>query len=58
MSFDDLFIKRYFNSYVVKESNTFDNREIFQYLQGREAMLESKRIESKIFDFEQNLWEY
>ncbi len=58
MSFDDLFIKRYFNSYIIKESNTFNNRAIFQYLQGKEAMLESKRIESEIFDFEQNLWEY
>ena len=58
MSFDDLFIKRYFNSYIVKESNTFNNRDIFQYLQGKEAMLESRRIESEIFDFEQNLWEY
>ena len=58
MSFDDLFIKRYFNSYIVKESNTFNNRDVFQYLQGKEAMLESKRIESEIFDFEQNLWEY
>ncbi len=58
MSFDDLFIKRYFNSYIVKESNTFNNRDVFQYLQGKEAMLESKRIEAEIFDFEQNLWEY
>ena len=58
MSFDDLFIKRYFNSYIVKESNRFDNRDIFQYLQGKEAMLESRRIENEIFDFEQNLWEY
>ncbi|VAW21669.1 hypothetical protein MNBD_BACTEROID01-2603 [hydrothermal vent metagenome] len=58
MSFDDLFIKRYFNSYIVKESNRFDSRGIFQYLQGKQAMLESKRIEKKIFNFEQDLWEY
>ncbi|NOY96517.1 MAG: gliding motility protein GldN [Chlorobi bacterium] len=58
MSFDDLFIKRYFNSYIVKESNRFDSRGIFQYLQGKQAMLESKRIENKIFNFEQDLWEY
>ncbi|MDX9883072.1 MAG: gliding motility protein GldN [Prolixibacteraceae bacterium] len=58
MSFDDLFIKRYFNSYVVKESNTFNNRDISSYLSGREAMLESKRIENEIFNFEQDLWEY
>jgi len=58
MSFDDLFVKRYFNSYVVKESNTFNNRDISAYLSGRDAMLESKRIENEIFNFEQDLWEY
>jgi len=58
MSFDDLFIKRFFNSYIVKESNIYNNRDISAYLSGREAMLESKRLENEIFDFEQNLWEY
>ncbi len=58
LSFDDLFIKRRFNSYVVKESNTFNNRNISSYLSGRDAMLESKRIENEIFNFEQDLWEY
>ncbi|WP_372949256.1 gliding motility protein GldN [Mariniphaga sp.] len=58
MSFDDLFIKRFFNSYVVKESNVYNNRDISAYLSGKNAMLESKRIESEMFDFEQNLWEY
>ncbi len=58
MSFDDLFIKRFFNSYVVQESNVYNNRQISAYLTGRDAMIESKRIEREIFDFEQNLWEY
>jgi len=58
MSFDDLFIKRKFNSYVVKESNVYNNRAISQYLSGRDAMLESKRIEKEIFNYEQDLWEY
>ncbi len=58
MSFDDLFIKRFFSSYVVQESNVYNNRLISSYLNGREAMLESKRIENKIFNFEQDLWEY
>ncbi len=57
-SFDDIFIKRMFSSYVVKESNVYNNRDISAYLQGKEAMLESKRIEEKIFNFEQDLWEY
>lgn len=58
MSFDDLFVKRFFNSYIVQESNVYDNRNISAYLRGKEAMLESKKIENKIFNFEQDLWEY
>lgn len=58
MSFDDLFIKRLFNSYVVVEENVYNNRPITQYLSGAEAMYESQRIETEIFDFEQDLWEY
>ncbi len=58
MSFDDLFIKRMFNSYVIKESNVYNNRDITSFLSGRDAMLESKKIENEIFDFEQDLWEY
>jgi gliding motility associated protien GldN len=58
MSFDDLFIKRFFSSYIVRESNPFDNRDISAYLTGKNAMLEAKNIEDKIFNFEQDLWEY
>jgi gliding motility associated protien GldN len=57
-SFDDVLLKRKFNSYIVKEENVYNNRNISQYLNGKDAMLESKRIESEIFDYEQNLWEY
>ncbi|HEX7583677.1 MAG TPA: gliding motility protein GldN [Prolixibacteraceae bacterium] len=57
-SFDDIFLKRKFDSYIVKEENIYNNRDISQYLSGKNAMLESKRIENSIFDFEQNLWEY
>ncbi len=58
MSYDALFIKRLFNSYIVKESNVYNNRDISAYLSGKQAMLESKRIEEEIFNFEQDLWEY
>jgi len=57
-SYDDLFLKRIFTSYILKESNIYNNRAISQYLSGKDAMLESKKIESDIFDYEQNLWEY
>ena len=58
LSFDDVFLKRKFNSYIVKEENIYNNREISQYLGSKDAMIESKRIENSIFDYEQNLWEY
>jgi len=58
LSFDDVILKRKFNSYIVKEENVFNNREIGNYLGSKDAMLESKRIENSIFDYEQNLWEY
>jgi gliding motility associated protien GldN len=58
VSFDDLFIKRTFNSYVVTYENVYNNRDISAYLSGKDAMLESKRIEEEIFNYEQDLWEY
>lgn len=58
LSFDDYLIKRTFNSYVVTEENIYNNRGISAYLSGKNAMLESKQIEEKIFNYEQDLWEY
>lgn len=58
ISFDDIFYKRRFNGYIVKESNVFDNRNINLYLQGIEIMLESERIEEFIFNFGHDMWEY
>ncbi len=58
VSFDDLFIKRTFNSYIVIAENVYNNRDISSYLSGKDAMLESKRIEDVIFNYEQDLWEY
>jgi len=58
LSFDDIMLKRKFNSYIVKEENIYNNRAISNYLGSKDAMLESKRIENSIFDYEQNLWEY
>ncbi len=54
---EDLFWKRKFSSYVFKETNVFD-RKIDTYKQDLDLLLESKRIEHEIFQFEQDLWEY
>ena len=56
-SYDDIFIQRYFDSYITRESNVH-NREITQYLTGEDAILESEKIEDKIFDIENDMWEY
>ncbi len=57
LSYDEVFIKRLFDSYIYKEQNVFDRR-ISQYATGLDAMLESERIQREMFDFEQFLWEY
>ena len=57
-SFDDIFIKRHFGSYIVKEANVYNNRGIDTYSLGVEAMLESNRIRNDIFTFEHDLWEF
>ena len=57
-SFDDIIVKRYFSSYIVQESNTYNNRLIENYTIGMETMLEAERIKNQIFNLEQDLWEY
>jgi gliding motility associated protien GldN len=58
LSFDDLFLTRKFDGYVVKEENTYNNRSIEQYATGEYAAKESERIKNSIFNYEQDLWEY
>lgn len=57
-SFDDIFIKRHFGSYITQEANVFDNRNIEEYTVGKEAILESKRIEQEIFEWEHDVWKF
>ncbi|OIQ37022.1 MAG: hypothetical protein BM555_01575 [Crocinitomix sp. MedPE-SWsnd] len=57
MSFDDLFWKRMFQSYITKESNLYD-RELQNYRAGVDALLESEKIKEKIFTFEHDLWSF
>jgi gliding motility associated protien GldN len=58
LSFDDLFLTRRFDGFIVKEENTYDNRSIEQYAKGDYAAKESDRIKNSIFNYEQDLWEY
>lgn len=56
-SYDDLFIKRYFSSYIIRESNRFE-RSINTYSIGDESLAESELISDKIFNLEDDMWEY
>jgi len=57
LTYDDIFQKRFFSSFVFMESNPY-NRIISEYESGLEALLEGERVKEKIFNFEQDLWEY
>ncbi len=56
-SFDDIFQKRLFGSYIYKESNVYDRR-IEDYRQGISQLLESERIKNEITNFEHDMWEF
>lgn len=56
-TYDDIFQKRMFASYVMKESNVFDRR-IEEYRQGMDALVEAERIKNDITNMEHDLWEY
>lgn len=58
ISLDDVFLKRYFSSRIIRETNPYDNRSISSYSTGMDAVLESDRIKNEIFTYEQDLWEY
>ena len=57
LTYDDIFHKRFFNSYIVKESNKYD-RKINAYKTGIDALLEAEAIQNEIFNLEHDLWEY
>jgi gliding motility associated protien GldN len=56
-SFEDLFQKRYFASYIIKESNVYD-RKIQSYMQGLDILAEGQRIQNDLFELEHDLWHY
>lgn len=58
LSFDDIFIKRIFSSYIIKQSNPEDLR-IKDYVSDDLARLyESEKIKKALTDYEQDLWSY
>ena len=57
LSYDDIFMKRIFSSYIVKESNPEDLR-IKDYAVGIDKLYESDRVKKGLMDFEHDLWSY
>ncbi|MGP1514392.1 MAG: gliding motility protein GldN [Bacteroidales bacterium] len=57
ISYDDVFVKRLFTSFITRTSNQ-QNRRIADYLTGLDALLASDEIEEDIFNREQDMWEY
>jgi len=57
MTYDDVFMKRMFASYIYKEENVYD-RAINEYATGVDALLEAEKAKNNLFEFESNLWEY
>jgi gliding motility associated protien GldN len=57
ITYDQLFMKRKFSSHIFKVSNVYD-RKIDTYKQNLDLLFESKRIETELFNYEQDLWEY
>jgi gliding motility associated protien GldN len=56
-TYEDVFFKRLFGSYIFKESNVYD-RKISQYAKGMDGLLEAERIKQELFEKEHDLWEY
>jgi len=58
ISFDDYFWQRRFDSYIVAESNVYDNRWISSYALGMDSQLEAEKVKKWLFEMEHDLWEY
>lgn len=56
-SWDWVFLNQHYSAYITRESNVY-NRPINKYLTGEDAILESERIEQRVFDLESDMWEY
>jgi len=57
LSYDDVFMKRIFASYITKVSNDANNR-IKDYAQGMDKLYEAEKIKKQLMDWELNLWQY
>lgn len=56
-SWDWIFIHQRYTAYITRESNIY-SRSISHYLTGEDALDEADLIEEKLFDIENDLWDY
>lgn len=56
-TYEDIFWKRQFGSYITKMSNVYD-RKIEQYKRGLDALLEAEELKKQIFNMEHDLWSF
>ena len=57
-TFDDIFMKRFFSSFIIKESNVYDRRIADYKVNTLDALIEAQRIKDDLFNMEHDLWEY
>jgi gliding motility associated protien GldN len=57
-TYDDIFFKRFFDSFIVRESNIYEDRLIRDYRKGHMALWEAQKVKGELFDREQDLWSY
>jgi len=57
-TFDDIFWKRKFSSYIFRETNVQDDRKVSDYTLGLQSLMEGEKIKQRISDYEQDLWNY
>ena len=56
-SFESIFWKRQFASYITKWSNVYD-RQLSDYKTGIDGLLEGEQIKQSLFEFEHDLWNF
>ncbi len=56
-SFESIFWKRQFSSYITKWSNVYD-RQLSDYKTGIDGLLEGEEIKQSLFEFEHDLWNF
>ncbi len=58
VTYEDYFRKRIFASYIKSETNVYTNRLLQDYTTGIDMLLESRKIEEEIINYEHDLWQY